>query len=310
MDDYVKGILPYEMSPSWPLEALKAQAVCARTYTLSATGSKHQNQHFDICNTTCCQVYRGLNNASDATNQAVDETSGVYAWYNGNLAQTFYYASNGGASEDVRNVWNGSTSLPYLSGVVDPYETGMESTIPGYHWSVSFTSDKLTSLLQSKGYACDTIVELKVTQYTSMGNVFSIAFIDSSGTSFPFSRERARTILGLKSMRFQISGSASDAMYYVDDNGKTLSDMSGIWSIGENGTTSQLSESTGLYVITSSSTDPLHSSSVSGSGLFTVTGTGNGHNVGMSQWGAYAMAKQGFTYDQILKFYYTGIDLN
>jgi stage II sporulation protein D len=111
-------------------------------------------------------------------------------------------------------------------------------------------------------------------------------------------------------MRFQISGSASDAMYYVDDNGKTLSDMSGIWSIGENGTTSQLSESTGLYVITSSSTDPLHSSSVSGSGLFTVTGTGNGHNVGMSQWGAYAMAKQGFTYDQILKFYYTGIDLN
>lgn len=314
MDDYVKGILPYEMSPSWPLEALKAQAVCARSYTLSATGSKHQSQHFDICNTTCCQVYRGLNNASDTTNRAVDETSGIYARYGGKIAQTFYYASNGGASEDVRNVWNGGTSIPYLTGVADPYESTIESTIPGYRWSVNFTSESLTTMLKSKGYNCANIVDLKVTQNTPLGNVFSITFVDSTGTNFPFTREKARTILGLKSMRFQISGSGSagvpGGVYYIDENGKTISELSGVWSIGEKGATSQLNDSSGLYTITSAGTDSLHATSTSSSGSFTVTGAGNGHNVGMSQWGAYAMAKQGLTYDRILKFYFTGIDLN
>lgn len=68
IDDYVKGVLPYEMSPSWPLEALKAQAVCARTYALLQT--KHYKSYkFDVCNTTDCQVYQGANLASDLTDQ-------------------------------------------------------------------------------------------------------------------------------------------------------------------------------------------------------------------------------------------------
>lgn len=314
MDDYVKGILPYEMSASWPLEALKAQAVCARTYTLAATGNRHRSQNFDICNTTCCQVYRGTNSSSATTDRAVEETSGIYAFYNGALAQTFYYSSNGGASEDVRNVWGSTSNLPYLSGVKDPYEETIASTIRGYHWSVSFTSEKLTSMLQAKGYSCSTIVDLKVTQFTPLGNVFSIAFVDRTGNIFPFTKERARTILGLKSLRFQISsgGSSVGDAYYVDENGNTLSGLSELWSIGETGASSKLPDS-GLYAITASGSTPLSSGSNGGStaaGLFAVTGSGNGHHVGMSQWGAYAMAKQGFTYDEILKFYFVGIDLN
>jgi len=314
MDDYVKGILPYEMSASWPLDALKAQAVCARTYTLSATGNRHSSQHFDICNTTCCQVYRGTNSSSANTDRAVEETSGLYAYYNGALAQTFYYASNGGASEDVKNVWGSTSNLPYLCGVKDPYEQTIESTIPGYHWSASFTSEKLTSMLQAKGYSCSTIVDLKVTQFTPLGNVFSIAFVDSTGNTFPFTKERARTILGLKSMRFQISGGGSSVgdTYYVDEGGSTLSGLSGLWSISADGASSKLPDS-GLYAITASGSTPLVAGSSGGgttSGLFTVTGSGNGHHVGMSQWGAYAMAKQSFTYDEILKFYFVGIDLN
>lgn len=316
MEDYIKGILPYEMSPSWPLEALKAQAVCARNYTLASTGNRHKNQHFDVCNTTCCQVYRGTNNASANSDRAVEETRGVYARYQGNLAQTFYYASNGGASEDVRNVWGSNSNLPYLAGVQDPYEASIENSIQNYRWSVSFTSEKLTSMLQSKGYQCATIVDLKVTEYTPLGNVFSIVFVDSSGQTFPFSRERARTILGLKSMRFSIHGGSSvgTGTYYVDEKGSTLSGLSGLYAIGEGGSTSQLSSS-GLHAITSAGTEALVGTSSggntpSGSGTFTITGSGNGHHVGMSQWGAYAMAKQGKTYADILKFYFTGIDLN
>lgn len=313
MEDYIKGILPYEMSPSWPLEALKAQAVCARNYTLASTGKRHTSQHFDICSTTCCQVYHGTNNANANTDRAVEETIGVYARYNGNLAQTFYYSSNGGASEDVRNVWGSSSNLPYLSGVSDPYEASIENTIPNYRWSVNVTREKLTSMLQSKGYQCNTIVDLKVTEYTPLGNVFSIAFVDSSGASFPFSRERAKTILGLQSLRFAISGGSSvgAGTYYVDEGSNTLSGLSGLWTIGEGGTTSQLSSS-GLHAITATGTEALVGASSGGgssSGSFTITGSGNGHHVGMSQWGAYAMAKQGKTYTDILKFYFAGIDL-
>lgn len=314
MEDYIKGILPYEMSSSWPLEALKAQAVCARNYTLVSTGNRHTSQHFDICNTTCCQVYRGTNSATANTDRAVEETKGVYAYYQGKLAQTYYYSSNGGASEDVRNVWGGNSNLPYLSGVKDPYEATIESTIPNYRWSVSFLSDNLTSLLQSKGYQCSTIVDLKVTEYTPLGNVLSIAFVDSNGATFPFSRERARTILGLRSMRFTITGGGSSSgtgSYYVDETG-TVSGLSGLWSIGEGGAKTQLSSS-GLYAITASGSEALVAASTggssSGSGLFTINGSGNGHHVGLSQWGAYAMAKQGKTYQDILTFYFTGIDV-
>ncbi len=313
IEDYVKGVLPYEMSASWPLEALKAQAICARNYTVVTSGARHRNQHFDLCNTTCCQVYRGTNQASENSDRAVDETRDMYAYYNDKLVQAFYYSSNGGASEDVRNVWSSTSELPYLCGVKDPYEETIASSISGYRWSVSYTSQALTTLLQSKGYKCGTIVDLRVTQNTPLGNVFSIVLIDNNGNSFPFSRERARTILGLKSMRFQINGGSGVSSYYVDEGG-SLPDLSGLWSIGSDGQRAQLSGA-GLHAVTANGTEPLAAASNAGSssgssGLFTITGSGNGHHVGMSQWGAYAMAKQGMSYEQILKFYFVGIDLH
>ena len=88
IDDYVKGVLPYEMSPEWPLEALKAQAVCARTYALIQT--KHYSSYkFDVCNTTDCQVYQGANLASGLTDRAAEETAGVVAVYDGEYAELY-----------------------------------------------------------------------------------------------------------------------------------------------------------------------------------------------------------------------------
>ena len=307
MDDYVKGILPYEMSASWPIEALKAQAVCARSYTVSATGSKHAADHFDICNTTCCQVYRGTNSATTNSDKAVDDTAGIYARYNGAIAQTYYYSSNGGASEDVGNVWSGS--VPYLKGVKDPYEASIAKSISNYYWTVTYTCDQLTAKLKAKGYGCGNITNLSVSKFTDMGNVYAITFTDDAGKTYSFSKEKARTTLGLASMRFNIAASGgSSSSYYVDESGDSLSSLDGAYAIDGSGQVSQITDGTSAYAITSSGTGLLTTQS-SGGGSFVISGSGNGHNVGLSQWGAYAMAKQGCTYDQILKFYYTGIDL-
>ena len=101
MDDYIQGVILQEMSASWPLEALKAQAVCARSYawgTLQA--SKHQGDGFDLCNAVHCQAYKGVAEMSDNSRRAVEETSGEYLWYNGQVAEQAVYSShNGGARE-------------------------------------------------------------------------------------------------------------------------------------------------------------------------------------------------------------------
>ena len=309
LDDYAKGVVPHEMSPSWPLEALKAQAVAAKNYALTISSGKHSKYHFDVCNGTCCQVYRGRNNASDATDRAVDETRGVYVWYGGKLAETYYYASNGGASEDVKNVWG--SNYPYLIGTQDAYEAAIAGSISNYNWTVTYTPAQLASRLQARGYDMGNVVSLKVTQFTPLGNVFSVEMKDENGKTQLFTRERARTILGLNSMRFQIGGGAGTAGYYVDDNGQTLPALQGSWIIGGDGKTAQLGTSSGYYAITGSGTGllPAGGSSAGTPGSFTITGSGNGHHVGMSQWGANAMAKQGLGYQDILRFYYAGIDI-
>lgn len=343
MDDYVKGLVPYEMSSSWPAEALKAQAVCARSFVISA-GTKHGNYHFDVCNTTCCQVYQGCNRATADSDAAVDATSGIYAWYNGEVAKTFYYASNGGATESCQNVW--TATLPYLTGKVDPYEADIANSVSGYHWTKTFTPSQLTAQLRSRGYNCGNIVDLKVSQFTDSGNVYSITFTDDVGKTFVFSKANARSILGVKSMHFTISGGSSSVtpptpsvpdtpaepgkQYYVDNATTSLSNLDGVLAIGGDGKTEALSVPIAVLTLdgvstiqttvptTASSTTNSQESSAFGSsvpvtaaaGTFVVSGAGNGHNVGLSQWGAYAMAKRGYTYDQILNFYYTGIDLH
>lgn len=310
MDEYIMGILPYEMSSSWPLEALKAQAVCARSYSETISVTKHSSHNFDLCNSVCCQSYKGANSATDRTDQAVEETSGICAYYNGAIAETYYYASNGGAFEDVTNVWSSTANLPYLAAGLDPYEADVADSVSNYYWTETFTSAELTSILQGKGYNCGTIVDLQITQNTDVGNVFSIAFIDEYGNSYPFTRERARTTLGLNSQRYQINGEDGETGYYIDGYSTNVDSLEGLYVLDGSGGTEKLGSST-TYVITSSGTEALTASTVSSntSGEFVITGSGNGHHIGMSQWGAYAMANRGYDYEQILKFYYAGIDL-
>ena len=315
IDDYVKGVLPYEMSPSWPLEALKAQAVCARTYALLQT--KHYKSYkFDVCNTTDCQVYYGANKASSLTDQAADETAGMVATYDGAYAELYYYSSNGGASENSENVW--TKALPYLVGKIDPYEDA--SSIPGYSYTVSYTYDQLTQMLQKKGYSIGQICSVAITRTTAVGNVREITFTDTAGKTVKVTGETCRTIFyttlfgetkSVKSMRFTINGGGSTGgNYYL--GGASVQDLEGLYTITGSGTVGQIGGGD-VYVASGSGTTPLTGGGSSASSAdpngITITGTGSGHNVGMSQYGAKAMAEQGYTYADILSFYFTGITL-
>lgn len=301
LEDYVNCVISREMSDSWPLEALKAQAVAARSYVVSL----NRHSGFDICNTSCCQVYSGTALIGANTARAVAETSGQYVWYNGEVARAFYSASNGGASEDVSVVWGSNQSAyPYLVGVVDPFEAAV--SIRDYTYQKEFSPYELMTKLQGEGYNCTSIVNAYVSEYTATGNPKQVTFVDSSGRSYTLNTRKVHNLLGLRSYRYDF-GDGSKQQFSVNGT-DTVDGLSGLFAMDAYGNLIPVYE--GAYVITGSGVSQTSASSgsiFSPSGNIMVTGTGNGHNVGMSQWGAFAMAQQGYNYQQILQFYYTGV---
>ncbi|MDR2502747.1 MAG: SpoIID/LytB domain-containing protein, partial [Oscillospiraceae bacterium] len=315
VEDYTKGILPYEMGSGFPIEALKAQAVCARTYAMSKLGA-HSSNGFDMCATEHCQVYRGDGAASDTTNRAVDETAGIYLTYDGALCETYYSSSDGGATEDIENVWTATHG--YLRGVTDPYEATVEGQISNYRWTVSYTPAELTARLKSRGYSCSTIVSAKVTQSTRTGNVYSVTFKDSSGKTLTFSKgDVLRSVFGIPSIHFTLDGTrpggaASGGIRIQVPGGAPAAPDGDIYAMGKSGSAALLTRGE-LYVATGSgaveSVDASQSaqqespkSDANGlvNGKIVFTGAGRGHNVGMSQWGAYSMAKHhGKTFEEM-----------
>lgn len=118
MEEYLLGVVPYEMSDSFPLEALKTQAVTARTYALKRTGS---SQDYDVVDNTNDQVFKGMLPGNVQAVQAVRETEGVVGYYNGGLADCYYSASNGGQTELIQHVWGGNDQgLSVIKD--DPYD--------------------------------------------------------------------------------------------------------------------------------------------------------------------------------------------
>lgn len=319
MNDYINCVISWEMSESWPLEALKAQAICARNYYAVNCG-KHKAYGFDICSSTHCQAYYGASRIGTNTTQAAAETAGEYLWYGNVLAETYYYSSNGGASENSENVW--SSTLEYLRGVVDPYEALVASQISNYNWSYTYTGEELQSKLVASGRTnCGRITSVTLTS-TEMGNVASITFHDENGKDWTLYKETCRTVLGTRSMRFGLeNGPATSGetelsgTVYVNEG--ALADVSqGIYAVDSSGNVVELTGT--LYVLTATETAPLESVAVSNvcggsqtvvGDTFVFKGSGWGHNIGMSQWGAYAMAKEGYDYQEILTFYYTGVSV-
>lgn len=314
LEEYVKGVVPNEMSGNWPLAALEAQAVCARTYACR-TSSHLSAYGFDVCSTIDCQVYCGRLGATDLSDEAVENTAGELIYYEGDMIQTaVYHSSNGGATEDVENVWGSYKG--YLIGKEDPYEA--QTSIPNYSWTVTYTASELTWILEQKGYSIGTVKDVYIAEYTPMGNVKKVTFVGSKGTktvsgntcsSIFYSSTYGKSV---KSMRFDINGSSAGGSAYVNNSKTALSALDGVSVISGGGNIASLSgnsfkviTSSGISTVTAGSSGSASSSS----GSFVITGTGSGHNVGMSQYGAKAMAELGYDYEEILEFYYTDIKI-
>ncbi len=201
LEDYVKGVLPYEISADWPAEAQKAQAVCARSFALGT--HKHTSSGYDLCNTTNCQMYLGTNLATAASDAAVDATKGKYLMYNGEAVIGYFFSSDGGATEDAVNVWGGD--YPYLQGKVDPYESYDSS------WSVALTAEEVRQKLVNAGYSIGTVANVAVTKRTDTDNVNEVTVTDTAGKKVTIQRESVRSVFGLNSIRYTITPNTKTA---------------------------------------------------------------------------------------------------
>ncbi|MBE5821202.1 MAG: SpoIID/LytB domain-containing protein [Clostridiales bacterium] len=339
MQEYLYSVVPSEIESNSHIEAIKAQAVAARTYAVSQM-NRHRDNEFDLCATTHCQMYRGTSWERSRSNQAVDETEGVVIRYNGKLISAFYFATSGGHTENVENVWSGN--YPYLRGVEDSYEP---KTDP---WTKTYNRQEIEELLESKGVDIGILKGIK-TDYTESGRVLKLTFIGTKGEK-TFTKESTRLLFSLKSQMFtlELEDDRYDLLEKVIEkleNGEEVVIAKVVTqnlNFRENNTTDSESlaklntgelyevieidgkwakiivgEQTGWvsteYVeLVEYAEDVLEDlkeeyNNPDREYTIKITGYGSGHGVGMSQNGAKGMANAGFTYDEILKHYYTGV---
>ena len=169
MEEYLLSVVPSEMPVSYPLEALKAQAIASRTYALVNRG-KHGE--FDLCNTTHCQVYKGMSVENERSTRAVMETLGEVITYNGQLIKAFFHSSSGGYTEDCKYVWG--EDLPYLKSVRDVDELINDT------WSRVISINELTNKLNSVGINLSDSFSIEL-EKTNSGRVYTVYFKSDQG---------------------------------------------------------------------------------------------------------------------------------
>ena len=211
IEDYVKGVIPYEMSCSWPPEALKAQAVCARTYAVY-NQNRFSRYGCDLTADTYSQVYRGTLEADSVSDAAVDDTAGELVRYKGQVCEVYYCSSNGGATEDGINVFD--TPAPYLSGKTDPFEDALD--YPLKFWEKTMSRETILDCLHEKNYEISDIERIEAV-YSDTGNVIAMKYYNKSGTCLEIRGRSCYTSLGLKSCRFTVE--EKDGKYVFSGRG-------------------------------------------------------------------------------------------
>ena len=191
LEQYLYGVVPSEMPKTWPAEALKAQAVAARSYALA---ERKTTGPFDVYPDTRSQVYGGVSVESPASTAAVDATSGQVLTYNGKVATTYFFSTSGGRTAASTDVWKGSP-IPYLVSVPDPYDTAS----PYHDWGpFAFTAQKLATALKVSGQLLDV-----QTTVNGSERVDTLRAIGSGGEE-DFTGAEIRSMLGLRSTWFSV----------------------------------------------------------------------------------------------------------
>jgi stage II sporulation protein D len=320
IEEYLYGVLKKEISPRWPAEALKAQAVAARTFAIFNM-NKYIDKGYNICASTNSQAYGGVNHEDPLTNKAVNETRGVIIAYKGKAINAVYHSDSGGYTEDSENVWG--SLLPYLRSVKSKFE---EKVFPPYHtWTCSIDEKDLIKKLQKQGYTISSVVSIEPVNKSETGRISELAFITDNNEVINMKANNFRSLIGadlIRSTLFNIKVIGKEINIAKDTEDKKeiedkeeqrkstkeILEQKKDWTIKEllelmmkrkKEREKEKVEKMPEVEIVKSFT-PL---------TFIFSGSGNGHGVGMSQWGAYGMALQGSGYQDILKYYYQGINI-
>ncbi|MEN2766652.1 SpoIID/LytB domain-containing protein [Ornithinibacillus xuwenensis] len=282
LEDYLKGVVPFEVFSSWGIETLKAQALAARTYAVSKLGQI-------IDDTVSYQAYGGYE-WDTGTTQAVEETKGEVVTYNNRLIETFYSASNGGITENNSNVWGGN-ALQYFPIKKDPYDPRNPWDFSLYqnqieYDQIDFEKKDWWGKLEEKDEDIITTMKswLNRNGYPGDIKILSIPEFELNGSVLDSGRSVKGSIT-ISFMRRLFEGLVLFEQVELDD-------------VNLN----QIRPMIGGTIFKSYLIDSLERNG----DVYTMKGKGYGHGVGMSQWGAHFMGVQGKSYREILSFYYPG----
>lgn len=173
IEDYLKGVLPSEMSPDWPLEALKAQAVASRTY---ATRFINPTRDYDVTNGVEMQVYGGTNKINSRIIDAVDSTRGEVLKYKGKLVTAFFHACCGGHTASSKSAWGEAATKP-LFGVADPFCKPSRH----YRWEYFISGSDLLKFIQSQSSTALSVTGLKIHKKDRSGRAASFKVATDKG---------------------------------------------------------------------------------------------------------------------------------
>lgn len=299
LEDYVKAVVPGEMPCTWSIEALKAQTVAARTYAVNRM-MRNRKQNYDVSDGQEDQVYLGMTKEREQTNKAASDTAFVVATYNRQPIIAYFCSDAGGKT-------NQSDSLPYLKSVASYVA---KSPHNGWGWQGSFV--ELENILKRKYPNSGLLINIVPELDPISNRMKRVEFITTSG-SIKVSANTFRNLINpnkLKSTAFNISlQSGSSGMQLITYNARpdaNCIDNSGIIA--------------SINVVGAKVIDRFEASTIinppkiltienSKEKMVIVKGNGWGHGSGLSQWGAYELAKKGWDWLKIIHYYYYGIEL-
>ena len=321
IEEYLYSVVPSEMPQSWHIEALKAQVVASRSYSMTRL-SAHRKEGYHFCDRVHCQSYLGVGNEAESTTTAVNATLGVLAYYDGAPINAVYSSSNGGHSSASEDVW--TETVPYLRAVDDVFE------VSGRRWKREFTLAQVESLLNDD---IGTVTKVYIGKTAQSGHVLELVIEGTSGSKI-LAKEGIRAFFSplpggaLESTNFVIQGTSPSVPIFtvsIFGVGGTAQIPLSYTYVLPAGKESVRTPSV-IAPVVSPDFFPVHvigkdthtiyglnpgmaPGNSSNSGAVVFSGSGWGHGAGMSQYGAKDMAEAGFNYVQILKHYYTGIEV-
>ncbi|ABX42642.1 SpoIID/LytB domain-containing protein [Lachnoclostridium phytofermentans] len=305
IESYLLGVVPCEMVSSWPIESLKTQAVCARSYALTKTdytADSNAKKAYSIEDTQTNQVYRGYGYETKQATAAVAATQGEVVKYQGKMITSYYSSTSGGRTEASEDVWG--SKLPYLRSVVDTYEKIPEKG----PWIKEFTKSDIQTILERNDKSVGNIKKVSPSILTASSRVYSLKVTGTQGSTL-ISTNSLRSMFSLPSTKFKIINYQDQPDVVTvkgSQSSKTIS-LKNSYVISANSQVSSLNNVKEQYIVKSA--DNLTNflkNAPNNSNTYYFAGMGFGHGVGMSQSGARGMASEGFRYTEIIAFYYNG----